>query len=133
MKKSVFLTLALLVSLQTAVFSQKKKQDESFRKDTVSVDSLEYRLIVFDPGFETWLAEKPPVNYYSNSFYRTKNVLYVTEWNLRYETGRYGNIYSDYIDYNPKVDYGIDLNYKLYYYFKYFEMKNHVSLLPGNM
>ncbi len=38
---------------------------------------------------------------------------------------------DSYIDYRPNIDYGLDLNYKLYYYFKYFEERNNIRLLPG--
>jgi hypothetical protein len=41
-------------------------------------------------------------------------------------------LYENYIEYNPRIDYGIDINYKLYYFFKYFEETNHISLLNFN-
>jgi hypothetical protein len=58
-----------------------------------------------------------------------KDRLYVAEWNRRYETLYNRGLYDDYIDYRPNIDYGIDLNYKLFYYFAYFEVTNHVKLL----
>ncbi len=39
--------------------------------------------------------------------------------------------YDSYIDYNPNIDYGLDLNYKLYYYFRYFEEKHGIRLYPA--
>jgi Family of unknown function (DUF6146) len=128
MKKTVFLMLAFLVAIQTVGFSQKKKQRGGIKADTISVDSLEYRLIILDPGFETWLFSKPPESFYSNDYYAQKNRFYVTEWNQRYMSDKNG-LYDNYIDYKPGIDYGIDLNYKLYYYFRYFEEKNNVHLL----
>ena len=45
-------------------------------------------------------------------------------------TSRNNGRYETYIDYNSNTDYGLDLNYKLYYYFKYFEETNKVKLYP---
>ena len=128
MKKTVFGILVLLAAIQTVGFSQGKKEREGVKTDTISVDSLEYRLVILDPQFETWLLTKPPKSFYSNDYYIQKNRFYVTEWNLRYMTANNNGLYENYIDYNPNIDYGIDINYKLYYYFKYFEETNHLKL-----
>lgn len=129
MKKTVFVMLVILVTFQTVGLGQKKREREGIKTDTISVDSLEYRLIILDPGFETWLLSKPPKSFYTNDYYSQKNCFYVEEWNQRYMTSDKNGLYDNYIDYNPRIDYGIDLNYKLYYYFKYFEEKYHVKLL----
>jgi hypothetical protein len=129
MKKCVFLVLVLMAAVQTFGFSQTKNEREVLKNDTISVDSVEYCLIIIDPGFDTWLASKPSKNFYSNNYYVQKNRFYVDEWNLRYSTENNNGLYDNYIDYNPDVDYGIDINYRLYYYFKYFEETNHVKLL----
>jgi hypothetical protein len=130
MKKCVFLILVIMAAIQTVGFSQTGKGRESLKNDTTSVDSVEYSLIIIDPGFDTWLATKPSKNLYSNNYYVQKNRFYVDEWNLRYTTENNNGLFDNYIDYNPDDDYGIDINYKLYYYFKYFEETNHVKLLP---
>jgi hypothetical protein len=130
MKKSFFLILVILTLIQYDGLGQKRKDRNAVKTDTVSMDSLEYSLIVLDPGFDTWLATKPPMNFYSKEYYEVKNRIYVTEWNIRYRTlGRTG-LYETYIDYDPKIDYGLELNYKLYYYFRYFEETNNVTLYP---
>ncbi len=129
MKRTVYIIFIILISVQTSGFSQKKRDRDRVKQDTVSVDSLEYKLIVFDPGFDSWLATRPSKNFYSNEYYTQKNWMYVLEWNQRYMTDRRSGLYSNYIDYNPRTDYGIDLNYRLYYYFKYFEVSNRVKLL----
>lgn len=132
MKKTVLCILVILVAFQTVGFSQIKEGKRETKADRVSVDSLEYRLIILDPGFETWLAGQPSKDFYSNEYYRIKNQLYVSEWNLRYMSGSNDGFYENYIDYKMDTDYGIDINYKLYYYFKYFEKTNHILLLPGD-
>ena len=118
--------------MQTVGFSQKNKVREVIKADTLSADSLEHRIIVLAPGFDTWLLNKPSRNFYSNDYYNVKNRLYVAEWNLRYMMANNDGLYENYIEYNPRIDYGIDINYKLYYFFKYFEETNHISLLNFN-
>lgn len=132
MKKTVFVVFVLAAAIQTVGFSQKYSKQAKVKADTLSVDSTEYRLIVFDPGFELWLAMKPPRDFHSKDFYEQKNRLYVTEWNNRYRSTQNHNLYESAINYDPRTDYGLDLNYKLYYYFKYFEETNGVRLYPPN-
>ena len=47
MKKSVFMMMAFLLLIQIDGLSQKKGEQNKVKGDTISVDSLEYRLIVF--------------------------------------------------------------------------------------
>ena len=129
MKKTVFIILVIIIAIQTVGFSQKKRDRFQLKADTVAVDSLEYRLIVLDPGFDSWLATRPPMDFYSKEYYELRNHLYVSEWNQRYLTSRDKELYETYIDYNYNTDYGLDLNYKLYYYFRFFEETNHVRLI----
>lgn len=97
-------------------------------------DSVEYELIVLDPGYESFLAMQPFKEYHSQQYYENWNQRYVTEWNYRHSQPlRYGDIYETYIDYRPEIDYGLELNYRLYYYFRFFEKKNGADLLPGKV
>lgn len=133
MKKLSFIIIALLMLSMTDVCGQSRNKAAKVKADTLVVaeDSLEYELIVIDPGFEVWLINKPSIWYHTNDYYRSRNNLYVSEWNHRYMNPLYyGDIYESYIDYSQDIDYGVELNYKLYYYFKYFEETNHVKLLP---
>lgn len=99
-------------------------------RDTSQVkESLEYELIVFDPGFDFWLSSNSfQKNQYSNAYLQSMNNLYVTEWNRRYSLG--SRLIESYIDYNPFNEYDFELNYKLFMYFKYFEESNRIKLLP---
>ena len=95
-------------------------------QDTVRIanDSLEYEIIIIEPGFNFWLQSvAKPEGYYSQEFLENRNWLYVTEWNNRVlDPQRYDpNLYELQIDYNPSIDYGYEVNYKLYYYFIYFQ------------
>jgi hypothetical protein len=128
MNKSV-LIIAVLIGLAGVQASGSDWRLESARPDTLKADSVEHRLVVFDLGFETWLLTRPPRDLYSNDYYLIRNRLYVAEWNARYQSSENGGLYSDYIDYPADEDFGIDLNYRLFNYFKYFEMKNRVRLI----
>ena len=130
MTKTLFILLVVLVAIRTDGFSQKKDRYK-VRVDTITVDSLEYELIVLDPGFESWLATRPSKEFYSKEYYELKNHQYVSEWNNRYLAARNNGLYETYIDYNSNTDYGLDLNYKLYYYFKFFEETNKIKLYPN--
>ena len=92
----------------------------------IANDSLEYEIIIIDIGFESYLHSiAKPANFYSQSYYEIKNTFYVTEWNIRAQNPlRYNSsIYENVIDYNFSTDYGLDVNYKLYNYFKFVEYK----------
>jgi hypothetical protein len=130
MKRILLISVVLLAFFELSGYGQKEGRQVKVKPDTVSVDSVEYQLIVLDPGFESWLATKPSMNFYSKEYYEIKNRLYVLEWNYRYQHPlRYGNLYETRVDYEPNIDYGLELNYRLYYYFRYFEEVNHVRLI----
>jgi hypothetical protein len=130
MCKIIYIGFVFLLFLDSEGTCQNKRDKLKIQPDSIKVDSIEYKLIVSDPGFDAWLATKPPVSFYSKDYYEIRNRLYVTEWNYRYMHAiRFGELYDSRIEYYPNVDYGIDLNYRLYYYFRFFEETNHVKLL----
>ena len=43
----------------------------------------------------------------------------MTNWNDYYRSGRYSLIIESLIDYQPDVDYGIEVDRELYWYFMY--------------
>jgi|SRR6218665_386630 len=94
--------------------------------DTVRIanDSLEYEVIIIDPGFSTWLASRAkPRNFYGLTFLETKNYFMVSEYNRRVlEPQRYNpNLYEMRIDYQSNIRYGYEVNYLIYNYFLYFQ------------
>lgn len=96
--------------------------------DTVKIsnEDLEYEIIIIDPGYATWLAvQARPEGFYSQQFMENRNIFYVTEWNQRVlQPNRFDpDLYELQINYNPQVDYGYDVNYKLYNYFIYFQIR----------
>ena len=97
-------------------------------------DSTEYELLVFDPQFETWfMTNYSPAKDHSNEYYQSWNNQYVTDWNYHYMAGHYSSVFENYIDWDDSLNYGIELNRKLYYYFRYVETYLKVPiLLVGN-
>lgn len=102
----------------------------SFEKN----DKDEYDIIVLDPQYDMFLASiAKPMNYYSENYYKNKNQIYVTEWNIRHsQPFNYDpDFYAVRIDYDPKTDYGIKLEYKLYNFFEFIKWKYKVDLNFG--
>jgi hypothetical protein len=104
----------------------------STANDTVRIanDSLEYEIIIIDPGFNSWLASRAmPRDYYSQTYLENKNNFWVTEWNIRNnQTQRYNDMYQMRIDYHPSINYGYEVNYLLYNYLVYFQVTNRQKL-----
>ena len=92
-------------------------------------DSVEYDLLITDPGFETWfVTNRRPVWYHNKRILEQKNWQYVLAWNEKVRDGLFQlmnprNPFEQQIQYDFSIDYGMDLNYKLYYYFKFIENK----------
>lgn len=96
------------------------------KNDTIRIanDSLEYEVIIIDPGFSTWLASRSfPRGYHSQSFMENKNYFYITEWNSRVlQPQRFNpNLYEMTIDYDRSINYGYEVNYLIYNYMIYFQ------------
>jgi hypothetical protein len=125
----IFIFIVGCNSSKTTLKSTESTQEQPYR---IANDSLEYEIIIFDLGFETYLQTiARPANFYTQQYYENKNRLYVTEWNLRAQNPlRYNNqIFENRIDYDFNTNYGLDVNYKLYNYFKFVEYKYKIKIL----
>ena len=90
---------------------------------------------MFDIGFTLYLNTiARPLEYYSKNYLENKNNIYVTNWNMRVlNPTRYNSrIYENVIDYNPKVNYGLEVNYKLFNYFQFAQQKYKMRLDGGS-
>ncbi|MCW3786112.1 DUF6146 family protein [Plebeiibacterium sediminum] len=131
MKASIFLaiTILTLVSCQTKQVSSEKTTSLPKIEESES-DSLQYDLIIFDIKFDSFLAMQPSMEFYSQEYYENWNYQYVTEWSIRHDNPiRYGDFYQTRIDYEQSIDYGMELNYKLYYYFLFIEKEYGITLI----
>ncbi len=132
--KYLLITVAVIsgiIACTTGKIAYTSDESEIFNSesgDTVAIsnDSLEYEIIIIEPGFNTWLQSVArPEGYYSQNFLESRNHIYVINWNQRVtEPFRYNpDLYTMRIDYDPNIDYGYEVNYKLYNYFIYFQRK----------
>ncbi|WP_147678784.1 DUF6146 family protein [Algibacter pacificus] len=119
--------------------ASKKIDDEKMANqklnDTVTIanDDLEYEIIIIEPGFNSWLvSQAKPEGYYSQQYLENRNYQYVIEWNQRVnQPSRFNpNLYELQIDYQNNIDYGYEVNYKLYNYFIFFQQRYKQRLGP---
>ena len=101
--------------------------------DTIRIvnEELDYEVIIIDPGFNYWLnSQAKPRNFYSQPYLEGRNRIYVAEWNNRVlQPNKYNpNFYEISINYSPGIDYGYEVNYLLYNYLVYFQIKNKQQL-----
>tara|TARA_R100001369_G_scaffold20091_1_gene36757 strand:- start:255823 stop:256251 length:429 start_codon:yes stop_codon:yes gene_type:complete len=102
-----------------------KKEVTATANDTVRIanDSLEYEIIVIEPGFNLFINSiARPRGYYSQSYLENKNKFLVQEYNNRVNQpfNYNSNLYIQEINYDNFVNYGYEVNYMLYNYFVFF-------------
>jgi len=71
-----------------------------------------------------------PVGFYTQAYLENRNQFYVAEWNRRVNNPAMfaPNIYENIINYDDHVDYGYDVNYKLFNYFEFAQRKYRMTL-----
>jgi len=135
MKKLIIFLFAFALSTSAYSFQSNVHQDKVVPKtDSVAIahgDSTEYELIIFDTGFNGWfISNRKPVWYHEKEYYHTKNTFYTSYWNLRVLEYMHRPPYDFEIEYDSKVDYGIDVEWQLFWYYKYLENKYNIRLGP---
>jgi hypothetical protein len=117
------------------ISEREKEVFTSKEADTVEIVDPEsnYEIIIIEPGFNVWLQTiaRPP-GYYSQTFLENRNRFLVVAWNNRVLNTMQFNpqLYQMQIDYDPRIDYGYDVNYKLYNYFIFFQRRYNQRLGP---
>lgn len=116
-----------------SISSSKPIVDSEENEEAVVIanDSLEYEVIIFDIGFKRYLNTiARPVGFYSQNYLENWNNIYITNWNIRAQNPtRYDpNIYANVIDWDPMIDYGMEVNYKLFNYFQFAQLKYNIRL-----
>ena len=94
-------------------------------KIVIKNETLEYEIIIIEPGFHTWLQTQRPMSYFSEVQLEHRNYRSVVEWNRRVLSPQVynPNLYQMHIDYDPNVHYGMEVNYTLFMYFRFFQQR----------
>ncbi|WP_397445342.1 DUF6146 family protein [Polaribacter sp. R77954] len=111
-----------------------KKTTEKEAPVVIANDSLEYEIIIIDPGFTYFLnAIAQPEGFYNQNYLEARNKAWVITWNQRFQNPNKFNdaIYENRIDYEPNIDYGYEVNYKLFNYFLFAQKKYNMNLGGG--
>ena len=91
-KRSMWKNIMYIIVLGVFIYSCSTTKDrnllatnDSQMSDTLRIanDSLEYEIIIIEPGFNAWLLTQRPRGYYSENFLETRNNLFVIEYNQR--------------------------------------------------
>jgi hypothetical protein len=131
MKKILFWIGVLLVTV--ACSTQKNAiENKNITVEVATEDSLEYELETFDLKFETWyLLHDSPSQYRSQAYYEGWNRQYVSAWNANGMDPPKSSFFETIVGYDPSVDYGFELNHKLFYYFQYVEKVLKIQIMEG--
>lgn len=126
MKKLLYCLTALCLVIGCASQDKPKNQQNNLtHSDTLRIanDSLEYEILIIEPGFNAWLATQKPRGYYEQFWLENRNIFLVTEYNNRVlnSTQYDPNVYQLQIDYQRTIDYGYEVNYLLYNWFEFFQ------------
>lgn len=136
MVAGVFLLISCTAQKEVLdISSEEQAVFDSAEEEPVEIkdEETEYEIIIIEPGFYTWLQSiARPEGYYSQSFLESRNAIMVINWNQRVlQPSMYNpNLYEMQINYDPNIDYGYEVNYKLYNYFVYFQRKYNQRLGP---
>ncbi len=128
----IFLGFALQCQ-STPTSSSKTLEDPSVKGDTIRIanEELEYEVIILDANFQSWyVTNARPRGYYNQEYFEARNRIWIAEYNRRaMNPFQYSNIqYPQAIDYQPKINYGYEVNYMLFNYLVYFQMTNRTNL-----
>lgn len=135
--KYVLIIFALIVGMASCDSSKRSSRTDALKtassNDTIRIanDSLEYEILIIEPGFNNWLVTQFPEEYYSLSYLENRNTFYVQEYNRRVLSPVEfdAELYPIQINYELDVKYGKEVNYLLYNYFVYFERTYNQKLL----
>ncbi len=131
MKQLLFLLVALTVIIACST-QRGIVKIESGEQEVEQKDSTEYELIVFDARFETWYQlQNSPAKYRSQSYYENWNRQYVSAWNYNAAQPGKRSFFEPIVGYESHIDYGFELNHKLFYYFQYVERILKIQIMPN--
>lgn len=125
------ITILFLVLVPFSSFAQNTPKNE--KEDPVMKpeknDDGEWNLTVIDTEFDYFINSiARPMNQYPESYLKSRNTSLVNIWNSYFRSGKYRNIIESLIDYDPKKNYGIKFEYKLFQVFVYVYWKYNLKL-----
>lgn len=125
----VLISMILLIwACSTPKGVVKLEKDQSIE----APDSITYELITFDTRFESWYVyNNSPAKYRAQSYYENWNRQYVSAWNFNATQPSKGSFFEIITGYEPNVDYGFEINHKLFYYFQYVENELKIEIIPN--
>ncbi len=131
--KPIFYLLSITLFIACGSYSNTTSKTTVVKEDPVVIanKALEYEIIIIDLGFTSYLNSiARPMSYHSQTYLQNKNRIYIAVWNSRAQNSQKYNssIYENVIEYETNVDYGLEVNYKLYWYFKFAEQKYKMRL-----
>ena len=131
--KPIFFILSVTLFLACGSYSNSTSKNTIIKEDPVVIanEALQYEIIIIDIGFTSYLNSiARPMSFHSQTYLQNRNRVYVAVWNNRAQNSqRYNsNIYENVIEYDSNVDYGLEVNYKLFWYFKFAEQKYKMKL-----
>lgn len=132
LKHIVFLCFFTLLFISCGSYPTKNNKKVKEDPVVISNEKLSYEIIIIDAGFTAYLNSiAQPMSYYSLTYLQNKNRVYVPIWNNRVRNPQQfnANIYENIIEYEPNVDYGLEVNYKLFWYFKFAERKYNMKMI----
>lgn len=129
----IYVAILLVTSFFSACSSTAKAPGTQIHYTTMELEEVsdsgeEYDIIITDPGYDSFLLTQKPMEFYSQSYYENWNRYYVTDWNAKvqtqaYRNQRYNDVFETYINYEPSINYGLTVNYKLYNYFLFVQKR----------
>lgn len=124
MKSAILILMIGLLPFSCIAQTDPKNDKEKSEMKPSKNEDGEWDLTVIDTQFDYFInAIAKPVNQYSESYLKNRNTVLVTEWNSYYSSGRYRNVIESSIDYDPRENYGLKFEYKLYQVFAYVNWK----------
>ena len=139
--KPLFILIILMAviggssSISAQTVSQNSNSAAVKKSDIVYItDHKSFEVTFKGEQFYKWLKKQSPKHKYLQSSLEIENMQYADEWNRRVGNPKYNsNMYVQQVDYQikPKLHYGMDVNYELFMYFKFFEEKYEKLLIRG--
>lgn len=135
--KQVIIILVTIIAFASckSTYSNADKDSNEITNDTIKIknDSLEYEIMIIEPGFNNWLATQQPRGYYGQTFLESRNQQFVQQYNYRVQNPLQFDplLYQQEINYSFNIDYGYEVNYMLYNYFVYFQQKYDQNFIGG--